>query len=48
MTRVFIDGKQIPKDELQNIEIQSEEIKKLFSKYLTTRGGSDAALLRIT
>lgn len=43
MTRVFIDGKQIPKDELSNIEIHSEEIKRLFSKYL--RGGSDAALL---
>lgn len=45
MTRVFIDGKQIPKDELSNIEIHSEKIKRLFSKYLTTRGGCDAALL---
>lgn len=45
MTRFFIDGKQIAEDELENVEIQSGEIKRLFSKYLTTRGGSDAALL---
>lgn len=45
MTRFFIDGKQIAEDKLENVEIQSEEIKRLFSKYLTTRGGSDVALL---
>lgn len=41
MSRVFINGKEVSKDELSNIEIRSEEVKNILSKYLTNKTKGD-------
>lgn len=36
MVRIFINGQEVTKEKLENIEIQSDEIKRILTDKLTT------------
>lgn len=37
MITIYVNGKRVTKDELKNIEIQSENVKRILSEKLTKR-----------
>lgn len=38
MTRVYIGGKRVTKEELSNYEIQSEKVKRILAEKLKEKG----------